>query len=158
MGRLRSVSGEEYEALAAFRHALARFLGFSETAAATAGLTPRQYQALLALKGGGGTLTVGELAQRLLLHHHSAVGLVDRLERLGLAKRSADPRDGRRVHVAPTRKGERQVARLAALHRDELRDSAATLGVLLARLAAPRGRPPRPSGAALRADASLPRR
>src|SRR5262245_13558441 len=35
---------EEYQALAAFRHALREFLRFSEAAAEAVGLTPRQYQ------------------------------------------------------------------------------------------------------------------
>jgi DNA-binding MarR family transcriptional regulator len=129
------VTTEEYETLGAFRHALARFLGFSEAAASAAGLTPRQYQALLAMKGGGGALGIGSLAERLQIAHHSAVGLVDRLEALGLATRVGDPGDGRRIYAKPTAKGERQVERLAALHRDELRGSAETLGRLLARLA-----------------------
>jgi DNA-binding MarR family transcriptional regulator len=137
VSRRRPVSQSEYETLAAFRHALARFLGWSEAAAASAGLTPRQYQALLALKGAGGTLTIGSLAERLQIHHHSAVGLADRLEALGLVERAADPDDRRRVHLAPTAKGERRVARLAAVHRDELQQTAATLRALLGRLAAP---------------------
>lgn len=139
MRRRRPVSAEEYETLAAFRHALARFLGFSEAAASAAGLTPRQYQALLALKGNAGALTIGDLADRLQIHHNSAVGLVDRLEAMGLAQRAADPGDRRRIHVRPTAKGERHVARLAAVHRDELLGSAVTLRRLLGRLA----RPPR---------------
>jgi len=134
----------EFETLAAFRQALARFLGFSEAAALARGLTPTQYQALLALKGNGGALTVGELAQRLHVHHHSAVGLVDRLEALGLARRALDPADARRVRVTPTAKGERRVAQLAAVHRDELQATAKTLGRLLRRLAAA-PRPPRRS-------------
>lgn len=133
----RKVSTKDYETLAAFRHALARFLGFSEAAAAAAGLTPRQYQALLALKGFGGSLTMGELAERLQVHHHSAVGLVDRLEALGLVRRLADPGDRRRVHVAPTPKGDRRVAQLAAIHRDELRQVAGKLQPLLRRLGKP---------------------
>jgi DNA-binding MarR family transcriptional regulator len=133
----RPVSPSEYQTLAAFRHALAGFLGFSEAAAVAAGLTPRQYQALLALKGGGGMLTIGELAQRLRIHHHSAVGLADRLEALGLVKRTADPDDRRRVHVAPTAKGESRVAQLAAVHRDELQQTAVMLRTLLDRLAPP---------------------
>jgi DNA-binding MarR family transcriptional regulator len=137
MPRRRPVSAEEYTTLAAFRHALARFLGFSEAAASAAGLTPRQYQALLAMKGAGGSLTIGELAERLQVHHHSAVGLVDRLQAMDLAKRAVDPGDRRRIHVKPTPKGERQVARLAAAHRDELRERAETLRRLLGRLARP---------------------
>jgi DNA-binding MarR family transcriptional regulator len=133
------VSTEEYETLAAFRHALARFLGFSEAAAAAAGLTPRQYQALLAMKGNREALSIGNLAERLQIHHHSAVGLVDRLEAMGLATRAVDPGDRRRIHVKPTPKGERQVARLAAVHRDELKERAETLSRLLRRLARPVG-------------------
>jgi DNA-binding MarR family transcriptional regulator len=133
----RPVSPSEYETLAAFRYALARFLGFSEAAAASAGLTPRQYQALLALKGAGGTLAIGDLAERLQVHHNSAVGLADRLEALGLIERTADPDDRRRVRLTPTAKGERRVGRLAALHRDELEQSAVMLRELLGRLAAP---------------------
>jgi DNA-binding MarR family transcriptional regulator len=89
------------------------------------------------MKGYGGRLNIGDLAERLQLHHHSAVGLVDRLEALGLARRTGDQKDRRRVHVAPTPKGQRRVARLAAIHRDELRETAATLRALLDRLAAP---------------------
>lgn len=142
------MSAEEYETLAAFRHALARFLGFSEAAASAAGLTPRQYQALLAMKGNGGSLSIGDLARRLQIHHHSAVGLVDRLEAMDLAKRTVDPADRRRIRVKPTPRGERQVARVAAVHRDELRERAETLRRLLGRL----GRP-RPSGRARRSPA-----
>ncbi|MBX7185784.1 MAG: MarR family transcriptional regulator [Vicinamibacteria bacterium] len=131
----------DFETLAAFRQTLARFLGFSEAAAAAQGLTPTQYQALLALKGSGGALSIGELAERLHVHHHSAVGLVDRLEALGLARRALDAADGRRVRVTPTAKGERRVAQLAAIHRDELQTTAKTLGGLLRKLvASPRSR------------------
>jgi DNA-binding MarR family transcriptional regulator len=134
--RSRPVSLDEFAKLAAFRHALACFLGFSEAAAAAAGLTSRQYQALLALKGYGGSLTIGELADRLRIHHHSAVGLVDRLESLGLVNRTRDPADRRRVRVEPSPKGELKVAQVAAVHRDELLETAATLRALLDPLAA----------------------
>lgn len=135
MKRRRRVTDREYETLADFRHALARFLGFSEAAAEAAGLTPRQYQALLALRAHRGPMTVGEVAERLQIHHHSAVGLVDRLEGLGLARRVSDPRDRRRVHVTPTARGRAQVARLAAIHRDELKQVARGLQEILDQLA-----------------------
>jgi DNA-binding MarR family transcriptional regulator len=134
--RRRPVSPNEYARLAAFRHALARFLGFSEAAAAAAGLTSRQYQALLALKGDGGSLTIGDLAERLRIHHHSAVGLVDRLQSLGLVNRTKDPADRRRVRVEPSAKGDLKVAQVAAVHRDELLETAAILRALLDPLAA----------------------
>ncbi len=71
------VTKAEYEALAAFRYNLRQFLSFSESAAASAGLTPRQYQAFLAIKGfpGRDSVTIGELAEQLQIAHHSAVGL-----------------------------------------------------------------------------------
>jgi len=131
--RVKPVTTKEFEDLAAFRCALARFLNFSEAAARMAGLTPRQYQALLALKGNGGALTIGDLAERLHVHHHSAVGLVDRLETLGLVARRVDPLDGRRVQVTPTRIGNVRVGRLAAAHREELRASGVALIDLIRR-------------------------
>jgi DNA-binding MarR family transcriptional regulator len=75
------VTKAEYETLAAFRYNLRHFLRFSESAAESTGLTSRQYQALLAIKGfpARDCITVGELAEQLQIAHHSAVGLVDRL-------------------------------------------------------------------------------
>jgi DNA-binding MarR family transcriptional regulator len=113
----------DYQALAAFRYALRRFLGFSAAAARKSGLSSPQHQALLAIKGfpAGGVISVGELAERLLLRHHSVVGLVDRLVRRGLVRRTPDPADRRRVHVRLTPRGEALLERLSAAHRDELR-------------------------------------
>jgi hypothetical protein len=76
----------DYEALARFRYQLRRFLSFSETAANKAGLTPQQHQALLAIKGFSSVapLSVGELAEFLLVRHHTAVELVDRMTKLRL--------------------------------------------------------------------------
>jgi DNA-binding MarR family transcriptional regulator len=117
------VSQAEYEALADFRQAVREFVRFSETATAAAGLTPRQHQALLAIRGthGEALLSVGELAQRLYVRHHSAVGLVDRLASLGLVARRTGKPDRRRVLVALTAAGRRVLARLSAAHREELR-------------------------------------
>src|SRR5262245_53741046 len=79
----------EYEVLAAFRYHLRQFLQFSEEAARSAGLTPRQHQALLAIKGfpERERVTIGELAEQLQIAHHSAVGLVDRLAAQHLIER-----------------------------------------------------------------------
>ena len=87
------------------------------------GLTPQQYQLLLALKGFPGRewATVRELADRLLLRHHSVVELVDRAQVEGLVQRRADPDDARAVRVELTDHGDRLLGRLSALHRDELR-------------------------------------
>ncbi|HWA11407.1 MAG TPA: MarR family transcriptional regulator [Opitutaceae bacterium] len=122
-----------YQHLAALRQALRRFLRFSQEAAGTAGLTPQQHQALLAIKGfpGGGDISVGELAARLHLQPHSAVGLVDRLAQRQLVRRVRSSRDRRRVHLQLTARGERVIGRLSAVHLQELRQSGVELRRLL---------------------------
>jgi len=133
----RPIVKADYEALAAFRHALREILDFSQEAARHAGLTPQQHQALLAIKGypGREVVTVRELAERLLLRHHSAVGLLDRLEGLGLVRRKPDPKDGRRVLIALTAKAERLLASLSVTHLEEIRRLGPSLGGLLDRFA-----------------------
>src|SRR5690242_17819017 len=118
-GRLASA---DYERLAEFRYLLREFLIFSEQAANRAGLTAQQHQALLAIKGFGAAqpLTVGELAGRLGIKHHSAVGLVDRLLAKSLVRRQTGARDRRQVLIRLTARAERLLARLSATHRAEL--------------------------------------
>ena len=98
----------DYSALAEFRYVLRRFLDFSEKAARKAGLTPRQHQALLVVKGfrNGAPISVGDLAERLIIHHHSAVELTDRLVEAGLVVRLPDPHDQRRVLLSLTEHAE----------------------------------------------------
>ena len=117
------VTKAEYERLAAFRYNLRYFLRFSESAANAAGLTSRQYQALLAIKGfpGDGCLTVGELAEQLQIAHHSAVGLVDRLVLQVLVSREAGTEDRRQVYVKLTPRGVEILEKLTAAHKEELR-------------------------------------
>ncbi|MEV4101850.1 MarR family winged helix-turn-helix transcriptional regulator [Nonomuraea sp. NPDC049649] len=117
------LSKQDFEALARFRYGIRSYLRFSEEAVRAAGLAPQQYQLMLALKGfpGRDWATVRELADRLLLRHHSVVELVSRAQRQGLVRRSAHPDDGRAVRVLLTPEGEQVLARLSALHRDELR-------------------------------------
>jgi DNA-binding MarR family transcriptional regulator len=128
----------DYRALADFRYAIRKFLAFSETAAAEAGLTSQQHQALLTIKGAGESagLPVGALAERLLIRHHTAVELVDRLERAGLVRRAPDPKDGRRVLVALTGEGEKRLRRLSSVHLDEIRTVGPQLIAILADLQA----------------------
>lgn len=130
------VRATDYQLLAEFRYQLRCFLAFSERAAAGAGLTPQQHQALLAVKGfpGRDRASVGELAERLQLRHHSAVGLVDRLAQRGLLRRERSRDDARRVLLAVTARGQRLLARLSAAHRDELRRLRPHLAGLLERL------------------------
>jgi DNA-binding MarR family transcriptional regulator len=126
----------DYRLLAEFRRVLRQFLAFSETAARDAGLTPQQHQALLAIQGFEEERrpTVGDLAKRLVIRHHSAVGLIDRLARDGLVVRRTDTQDRRRVTLALTKKAERLIAGLSAAHRDELRRLSPLLKTLLAKI------------------------
>ena len=118
-----SLTAAEYRALADFRYQIRRFLRFSEQAARREGLEPRQHQLMLAVKGYGGELTVGALAEKLQLRHHSVVELVDRLADRGLARRSRGNGDRRHVSVRLTTKGEAALRKLSLDHRAEL-DSA----------------------------------
>lgn len=128
-----SITKAQYELLAALRSALRRFLNFSQAAAIGAGLTPQQHQALLAIKGSPDRdyATVGELAARLHLRHHSAVGLVDRLVRNQLVRRAPGKDDRRRVEVRLTARGEALIRKLAAAHLAELREHGPELHRLL---------------------------
>lgn len=123
MPRPRKISQSQYETLAAFRFALRQFLRFSEQAAQGAGLTPQQHQAMLAIKGfpGRARVTVGELAERLQIAHHSTVGLVDRLTAEKLVTREPSKEDRRQVFVSLTKRGERLLEGLSSVHQEELR-------------------------------------
>lgn len=131
-----NADGVDFRALAEFRRQLRRFLAFSEKAAAAAGLTGQQHQALLAIRGLSerGEMSVGELADILGLRHHSAVELVDRLARLDLAARAVDAADGRRVLVRLTGAGEQKLAGLSAAHMQELAAIGPALSEMLRRL------------------------
>ena len=129
----------DYELLAQFRYALRKFLGFSEAAARENGVTPQQYQALLAIEGfpGRSWVTVGELAERMQIAHHSAVGLVDRMTTLRLVRRSPSKTDRRRVEVQLTAKGLAILEKLLRLHRKELQTVGPSLIALLQRASPP---------------------
>ncbi|MBP9223779.1 MAG: MarR family transcriptional regulator [Verrucomicrobiales bacterium] len=122
MADRRPLTKLQYERLAAFRYELRKFLRFSEDAATAAGLPPKQYQALLAIKGfpGRDHVTIGELAERLQIRHHSAVGLVDRLALDQLVIRDVSIEDRRQVHLHLTPRGEEILEALATTHREQL--------------------------------------
>src|SRR2546421_12898518 len=102
------ISLSDYQALAEFRYQIRRFLHFSEQMAGAAGIESQQHQVLLALKGisEGKQATIGYLAERLQLQHHSTVELVDRLVERHLVQRRRDEVDQRRVIVDLTTRGE----------------------------------------------------
>jgi DNA-binding MarR family transcriptional regulator len=112
---------KDYTTLAGFRYALRRFARYSESAAQEAGLTPRQHQAMLAIRGGsGGTLNIGELAERLFLKPHSASELVQRMVEQGLVRRETGSTDKRQVTVRLTDSGRKVLEGLSQSHRAEL--------------------------------------
>jgi len=112
----------DYSALLDFRTALRRFNHWSEQQARAVGLTHAQHQLLLAIKGhrGGDAPTIGDVADYLLLRHHSAVELVNRAQAAGLVERQRDSSDARIVRLRLTPKGETCIEQLTALHLAEL--------------------------------------
>jgi DNA-binding MarR family transcriptional regulator len=118
----RPLTKSDFETLSEFRFQIRRFERFSENAIQAEGITPLQYLLLLHIKGFPGRewATVGELAERLQAHHHGVVALVSRCESLGLVKRHQSGTDRRQVEIHLLAKGERILAHLAALHRDEI--------------------------------------
>ena len=120
---------QDFEALARFRFGIRRYLRFSEETVRRHDLTPQQYQLLLALKGFPGRewALVAELAERLQLRHHSVVELINRAQKQDLVRRVPHPGDARAVRIELTGHGQEILARLSALHRDELRRMEATL-------------------------------
>lgn len=117
-----AITRADYQLLSEFRYLLRCFVEFSQTAARGVGLPPRQHQALLAIKGfpEDRLVTIGDLAERLRIRHHSAVELVDRLCDAGLVVREQDGQDQRRVVLTLTDQADRHLAELSAAHLDEL--------------------------------------
>jgi|HubBroStandDraft_1064217.scaffolds.fasta_scaffold02169_6 DNA-binding MarR family transcriptional regulator len=119
----------DYKALANLRYEIRRFLNFSDQAAVRAGIEPHQHQALLAIKGlaADRNVTIGVLAERLQIRHHSAVELVNRLEANDLVCRVRSSLDRREVFLCLTGRGERLLKNLTLPHRAELRSAGPTL-------------------------------
>jgi DNA-binding MarR family transcriptional regulator len=116
------LADEDYRRLLSLRTGLRRFLHWSEEQARIAGLTPAQHQLLLAVRGSprASGPTIGDIADALLLRHHSAVELVQRAEAAGLLTRVQDPDDGRVVRLALSRRGRTALELLSGLHLEEL--------------------------------------
>jgi len=112
----------DYEALAQYRYAIRRYLRFSESAARQAGITPQQYQLMLAIKGFPGRefANITELAERMQLDHHSTVGLVDRTADRGLVRREPATHDRRQVNVHLTDQGTALLRQLVTIHHAQL--------------------------------------
>jgi DNA-binding MarR family transcriptional regulator len=111
----RPLSPKDYRALAEIRRGMRQFLEFSALAAQDSGLTPAQHQALLAIKGMPGPVTVGALAEWLGIKPHS----------------TRDAKDRRRVRLQLTPGAERILAALSRVHRAELQRFSRVVAPLL---------------------------
>src|SRR5262245_6583854 len=118
--RTETLRDEDFIRLLAFRDGLRRFQHWSEEQAKSAGLTGAQHQLLLAVRGHGGPPSIREVAEHLVLRHHSVVELVDRAVAAGLVERIADDDDHRVVRLELTRKGADLLEALASAHLEEL--------------------------------------
>jgi DNA-binding MarR family transcriptional regulator len=137
----------DFEHLLELRTGLRRFLRWSEKQAQAAGLTPAKHQLLLAIRGHPDPAgpTVGEIADYLVLRHHSAVGLIDRAVSDGLIKRSPDPTSRSAVRVTLTQDGADKLDGLAEAHLQELAHLAPTMRTLWSALEQADGAAPHPA-------------
>jgi DNA-binding MarR family transcriptional regulator len=122
----------DFEHLLELRTGLRRFLRWSEEQAKAAGLTPTKHQLLLAIKGHPEPAgpTIGEIADYLVLRHHSAVELVSRAAKEGLVQRNPDPISRSVVRVTITPAGAAKLDALAEAHLEELAHLAPTMRTL----------------------------
>jgi DNA-binding MarR family transcriptional regulator len=138
---MKDLSLDEYRALAEFRYQIRRFVGFSEEQVRSVGMEPQQHQLLLAIKGlpDGGKATIGELAERLQLKHHSTVELVNRLEKLGYVGRACGKQDRRQVLVTLSAAGAAILRKLSLAHHQELETAGPRLAKALRSIARQQG-------------------
>jgi DNA-binding MarR family transcriptional regulator len=134
--RMTAGQAVDYRTLAELRYQVRRFLRTREVAARAAGVEPQHYLLLLQIKGleGARPATVGTLAERLQLRHHTVVALVDRLVTRGLVARQRTPSDRRQVVVKLRPAGEAVLKKLALYSIEELRTEGPALVVALTRL------------------------
>ena len=123
MAKASKLTDDDYWRLLEFRTAIRKFLQYSKDQAANVGLTPTQHQLLLAVRGHRGPQgpTIGDVAQCLLIRHHSAVELVDRAEAAGLVARRQDRGDHRVVRLALTRSGGVKLERISRANLAEVK-------------------------------------
>ena len=126
---MKKLSTADYQALAEFRYQIRKFLHFSDSAIERAGLERSQYQLMLTIKGMPDEVRprIRDIADRMLIQHHSAVELIDRLETGGHVRRERGQNDRREVLLALTAKGERVLGQLALHHHEELQNAAPKL-------------------------------
>lgn len=134
----RSPISNRLQLLAEFRHQLRLFLQFSETASQSLGLHPQQHQLLLQIAGVPDNVdaTIGYVAERLGLHHNTAVELSNRCEEAGLVVRKhvASGSDRRCVLLEVSPRGKEMLNALSIDHARELNERAPHLIRTLAKL------------------------
>jgi DNA-binding MarR family transcriptional regulator len=120
---MKRITPSEYQAMAELRYRIRLFLREGDAAARSSGLEPQQYLLLLAIRGmpDGVSAKIQSLADSLLIRHHSAVELVDRLEDHGYVRRSRGKEDRREVLVSLLPKGQRVLERVVQQRISELR-------------------------------------
>ena len=113
----------DYRAHAEFRYAMRRFMRYSEEQARALKLSPQQHLLLLTIRGHPAypDVSISDVAERLQIRHHSASLLVDRAVKAELLTREKDSVDRRRVIVALTPKGERDLSQITQANRKELK-------------------------------------
>ena len=125
----------DYRTLAAVRAELRGFAHFTEQGVRSVGLTVRQHQVLVALRAAKeGELTIGQLAEALMLKPHTVSGLADRLVASGLVERIRSPRDRRSIILRLTQRANDLMAALSRTHREELKRIRPLLISLLSQL------------------------
>src|SRR5581483_11396030 len=111
----RRIRDADYARLLSVRTALRNFEHWSAEQAAAHGVTANQHQLLLAVRGHRepNGPTISQVADYLLIRHHSAVELADRCERAGLIHRLRDSDDHRVVRLRLADEGSRILEALA---------------------------------------------
>ncbi len=127
---------DDIQHLAKFRREIRRFLQFSEQAAAATGLQPQQHQLLLQIAGApnGTQVTIGYIAEVMVLRHHTVVELSKRCEAADLVRRTHDPDDRRCVVLELTAQGQRALHQLSDVHSQQLRELAPSLILALTQI------------------------
>lgn len=128
-----ALTDDDYQALGEFRRAIRQFLAFSEEGARAYGLTSQQHQALLAIKAhrGPDPISIGDLAQCLLIKNHSAVELVARLIERDLVSRRDHEADRRRVVLALRPRGVDILETISRRNLGQLRQGADILAEII---------------------------
>lgn len=106
------------------------------------GLTPEQAHVLDILSVGGGSTTIGTIADMTLRPHNTVSTLIARMAKRGLVEKRRNPKDKRRYQIAMTKKGRELFQRVtrnsiemafAALSKDDKREFSSLLTRLLSR-------------------------